>query len=62
MDVHALAKQFSDFYYATFDSDRSQLGNVYVCPCQTVLTCSANRVFLHLKVPHLMGQQLSQRN
>jgi hypothetical protein len=62
MDVNALAKQFSDFYYATFDSDRSQLGNVYVCPPSKVLTCSALRVSLHSKVPRLLDHPLSQRN
>lgn len=30
MDIDALAKQFSDFYYNTFDSDRTQLTNLYV--------------------------------
>jgi len=36
MDVDALAKQFSDFYYPAFDSDRSQLGNFY--RAQSLLT------------------------
>ena len=30
MDIDALAKQFSDFYYNTFDTDRTQLTNLYV--------------------------------
>ena len=30
MDIDALAKQFSDFYYNTFDSDRTLLTNLYV--------------------------------
>ena len=29
MDFNALAQQFTDFYYNQFDSDRSQLGNLY---------------------------------
>lgn len=29
VDASALAKQFCDFYYAQFDQDRSQLGNLY---------------------------------
>lgn len=32
MDFDALAKSFSDFYYSTFDTDRSQLANLYVSP------------------------------
>ncbi|KAG5370219.1 Nuclear transport factor 2 [Yarrowia sp. C11] len=29
VDFNTLAKQFCEFYYQTFDSDRSQLGNLY---------------------------------
>lgn len=32
MDPSAIAKQFTDFYYATFDTNRSQLAPLYVCP------------------------------
>ncbi|RDB24220.1 Nuclear transport factor 2 [Hypsizygus marmoreus] len=28
-DINAIAKQFTDFYYATFDSDRSVLNSLY---------------------------------
>jgi len=28
-DINAVAKQFTDFYYSTFDSDRSALSNLY---------------------------------
>lgn len=28
-DIHAIAKQFTDFYYSTFDSDRSALTSLY---------------------------------
>ena len=30
-DINAIAKQFTDFYYATFDSNRSALQSLYVC-------------------------------
>lgn len=30
-DINAIAKQFTDFYYTTFDTDRSQLQSLYVC-------------------------------
>ena len=30
-DINAIAKQFTDFYYRTFNSDRSSLHNLYVC-------------------------------
>lgn len=29
-DINAVAKQFTDFYYATFDVDRAQLAPLYV--------------------------------
>jgi hypothetical protein len=29
-DINSIAKQFVDFYYATFDSNRSQLSSLYV--------------------------------
>jgi hypothetical protein len=29
-DLKSIAKQFIDFYYNTFDSDRSQLASLYV--------------------------------
>jgi hypothetical protein len=29
-DINAVAQQFTDFYYNTFDSDRSGLGALYV--------------------------------
>ena len=29
-DINAVAQQFTDFYYQTFDSDRSRLGPLYV--------------------------------
>lgn len=29
-DINAIAKQFTDFYYVTFDSNRAQLQNLYV--------------------------------
>ena len=32
MDIDALAKQFSDFYYTTFDNNRASLVNLYVSP------------------------------
>jgi hypothetical protein len=35
MDIDALAKQFSDYYYNTFDSDRRQLVSLYVRPLLT---------------------------
>ncbi|KAG6898249.1 Nuclear transport factor 2 [Termitomyces sp. T32_za158] len=28
-DINNIAKQFTDFYYSTFDSDRSSLGSLY---------------------------------
>ncbi|POY70162.1 hypothetical protein BMF94_6745 [Rhodotorula taiwanensis] len=28
-DINAIAKQFTDYYYSTFDSDRSQLAPLY---------------------------------
>ncbi|KAI0263710.1 nuclear transport factor 2 [Gloeopeniophorella convolvens] len=28
-DINAIAKQFTDFYYTTFDSDRAQLAPLY---------------------------------
>ncbi|KAG7086514.1 Nuclear transport factor 2 [Marasmius oreades] len=28
-DINAIAKQFTDFYYTTFDTDRSSLGSLY---------------------------------
>ncbi|KAI0093801.1 nuclear transport factor 2 [Irpex rosettiformis] len=28
-DINAVAKQFTDFYYTTFDSNRSSLGSLY---------------------------------
>ncbi|ORY61947.1 nuclear transport factor 2 [Leucosporidium creatinivorum] len=28
-DINAIAKQFTDFYYNTFDSDRTQLAGLY---------------------------------
>jgi len=28
-DINAIAKQFTDFYYATFDSNRSSLSSLY---------------------------------
>ncbi|KAL0070578.1 Nuclear transport factor 2 [Marasmius tenuissimus] len=28
-DINAIAKQFTDFYYSTFDSNRSQLSSLY---------------------------------
>ncbi|KAI0059031.1 nuclear transport factor 2 [Artomyces pyxidatus] len=28
-DINAIAKQFTDFYYSTFDSSRSTLGSLY---------------------------------
>jgi hypothetical protein len=39
MDIDALAKQFSDFYYQTFDADRSQLANLYVPPRPLLFVC-----------------------
>jgi hypothetical protein len=30
-DINAIAKQFTDFYYSTFDTNRANLGNLYVC-------------------------------
>ena len=29
-DINAIAKQFTDFYYATFDGNRAQLQGLYV--------------------------------
>ena len=29
-DITQIAEQFTDFYYKTFDTDRSQLGALYV--------------------------------
>ena len=29
-DINMIAKQFADFYYATFDTDRANLANLYV--------------------------------
>jgi hypothetical protein len=28
-DITAISKQFTEFYYSTFDSDRSALANLY---------------------------------
>ncbi|KAI0818694.1 nuclear transport factor 2 [Irpex lacteus] len=28
-DINAIAKQFTDFYYATFDANRANLSNLY---------------------------------
>jgi len=41
MDIDALAKQFSDFYYNTFDSDRTLLTNLY--RPQSLLTFEASK-------------------
>lgn len=30
-DITAIAKQFTDFYYQTFDSNRANLASLYVC-------------------------------
>jgi hypothetical protein len=30
-DINAVAKQFTDFYYQSFDTNRSQLSPLYVC-------------------------------
>ena len=37
-DIQAIAKQFTDFYYATFDSNRAQLGSLYV-RCHRCASC-----------------------
>ena len=29
-DISAIGKQFTDFYYTTFDSNRASLANLYV--------------------------------
>ena len=29
-DINAIAQQFTDFYYLTFDADRSRLAPLYV--------------------------------
>lgn len=29
-DINAIAQSFTEFYYSTFDSDRNQLGPLYV--------------------------------
>lgn len=31
-DFNAVAKQFTEFYYSTFDTNRSQLRSLYVRP------------------------------
>lgn len=31
-DINAIATQFTDFYYSTFDADRSRLKDLYVRP------------------------------
>jgi len=31
-DINAIAKQFTDFYYNTFDSNRANLAPLYVRP------------------------------
>ena len=32
-DINAIAKQFTDFYYSTFDTNRAGLQALYVRPC-----------------------------
>ena len=32
-DINAVAKQFTDFYYSTFDSNRATLAPLYVRYC-----------------------------
>jgi hypothetical protein len=39
-DPQAIAKQFTDFYYNTFDADRSQLVSLYVSLYQRQLSSS----------------------
>ena len=36
-DINAIAKQFTDFYYQTFDTDRAGLAPLYVCPTLSFL-------------------------
>jgi hypothetical protein len=38
-DINAIASQFTKFYYSTFDSDRSNLGSLYVSSLITQFTC-----------------------
>ena len=33
-DINAIAKQFIDFYYQTFDSNRANLAPLYVRPLE----------------------------
>lgn len=36
-DIHSVAKQFTDFYYSTFDANRSGLQSLYVRPSRSHL-------------------------
>lgn len=40
VDINAIAKQFVDFYYATFASDRKNLHSLYVCPSNQLMLSS----------------------
>ncbi|KAH3682771.1 hypothetical protein WICPIJ_006230 [Wickerhamomyces pijperi] len=42
LDFNTLAQQFTEFYYNQFDSDRSQLGNLY--RDQSMLTFESSQV------------------
>ena len=41
-DINAIAKQFTDFYYSTFDTNRAGLQALYVRPC------SFRQIFLNI--------------
>ncbi|CEQ39804.1 SPOSA6832_01377, partial [Sporobolomyces salmonicolor] len=55
-DINAIAKQFTDFYYQQFDSDRSGLAPLYVCPPCILLTA-----IRHLELTLRLGAQSIQR-
>ena len=37
-DINAIAKQFTDFYYTTFDSNRANLASLYVRHLSVILS------------------------
>jgi hypothetical protein len=45
-DINAIAKQFTDFYYSTFDSNRAHLNSLYVRPSPHVYDLQQSHTFV----------------
>lgn len=41
-DINAIAKQFTDFYYTTFDSNRANLASLYVRHLSVILSLTVS--------------------